>query len=107
VGHRAYGSFATLGCAEARFCNDIAGSERSLQHEREVVCADIADRRLRLAQGLGRDLDGECAIRQANTQGDARLALGAVTASSAALSVAVTFSRAAVNARGRGLGWAA
>jgi len=29
-----------------------------LQHERDVVCAGLAGRRLRFAQGLGRDLGG-------------------------------------------------
>ena len=39
------------------------------------VCARLADRRLRLAQRLGRDVGGEFAIGQADAQPDARLAV--------------------------------
>jgi hypothetical protein len=43
--------FRSLGLrAELRFCNDITGTESSLQHERVVVCATFADSCLRLAQ---------------------------------------------------------
>jgi hypothetical protein len=34
----------------ARFCSRVAGDEAALQHEREVVGAGVADRRLRFAQ---------------------------------------------------------
>jgi len=47
-----------------------------LQHERDIVCAGFADRCLRFAQGLGRDVGDHGVIGQADAQGDARLALG-------------------------------
>ena len=64
-----------LSCARASFRDHVALDKAALQNERDSVCARLADRRLRLAQRLRRDVGGEFAIRRADAQGDARPAV--------------------------------
>jgi hypothetical protein len=61
--------------AEPRLRDDVALGQAALQNERDGICARLADRRLRLARRLGRDVDAEFAIRQADAQPDARFAV--------------------------------
>ena len=61
--------------AEACFRNDVASDKAALQNERDGARACLADHRLRFAQRLRRDVGGESAIRQADPQPGARLAV--------------------------------
>jgi hypothetical protein len=68
-------AFVAFGCADS-LASTIVSPGKALQHESNLVGAGLADRRLRFAQGLGRDLGGDCPVGQSDAQGGARLILG-------------------------------